>query len=320
MEAHVQRERAAGARLLSLGSANVDFQVRVPRWPGPGETMPAERFLRIPGGKAFNRAWLARRLGVEAAIFARVGDDDLADEVIDALEEAGVDTGGLRRVEGCATAVSMIVTRHDGDKSIVLAANANERWSEEDARSVVHAIDSAPRGSVLSCDLEVPPRVVRLAAEAARRRGMRVVLDPSPSDRLDDALLGLATHLTPNAGEAERLVGYAVERVEDGVRAGRALRARGADAVLVKLGRGGCVVVDASGADLVRIDEVDAVDTTGAGDAFAGALAVALVRGASLREAARAGVVAASLAVRRFGSCTSYPSRDELERALADAA
>lgn len=205
--------------LLAVGSINMDVQVRTDRWPDPGETLLARDFLMTGGGKAANVAFLARRLGRPARLFGHVGDDVLADQALRSLERAGVDLAGVTRVEGVATALSMIVVRPDGEKAIILAPNANDAWNDDDADAVAAAIGNAPQGSVLVVDLEVPEDVVRRAVEAARRaareHGFRVVLDPSPADRMPDDLYALVDVITPNPSEARTLTGIEIRSAGD---------------------------------------------------------------------------------------------------------
>lgn len=306
--------------LLAVGSINMDVQIRTDRWPDEGETLLARDFLMTGGGKAANVALLARRLGRSARLFGHVGADILADEVLRSLDEAGVDLRGVKRVEGAATALSMIVVRPDGEKTIILAPNANDVWEEEDADAVAEAIGNAPDGSVLVVDLEVPENVVRRSVAAARRaagdREFPVVLDPSPADRMPEDLFALVDVITPNPSEAETLTGITVGSADDAERAGRELLERGVGAACMKLPGGGCVVV-ADGVE-ERIDplEMDVVDTTGAGDAFAGGLGVALLDGLGIVEAARFAVATSHVAVTAYGSQESYPTRDEVERML----
>lgn len=303
--------------ILSIGSVNVDFQVRTDRWPGPGETLLGREFLMIAGGKAANVAVLARRLHSAARLFARVGDDLLADHALRPLQEHGVDLREVRRVQGQATGVALIDVRPDGEKAIVLAANANEAWTPADEEHIATAIAGAPGQSVLAIDLEVPVSVVRRAVHAAHERGLLIVLDPSPAGRLDESLYRLADYLTPNTTEAERLTGVSVRSPADGFRAGERLLARGARAALVKLGAEGCALTTRSTQVQVRAAPRVAVDTTGAGDAFTGGLAVGLLERRSPVEAVRYAVAASALAVMRYGSQSSYPTRDEFERELA---
>ena len=305
------------AAILSVGSVNVDVQVRTERWPGPGETLIGREFLMIAGGKAANVAFLARRLHCHAQLFARVGDDLLADHALQPLEQQGVDLREVRRVHGKATGVALIDVRPDGEKAIVLAANANEAWTSADEEQVAMSIAAAPEGSVLAIDLEVPLTIVRAAIHAARKRDLLIVLDPSPADHLDVRLRGLADYLTPNTTEAERLTGVRVRSPADGFRAGERLLASGARAALVKLGAEGCAFTTAAAQVHVRAAPRPAVDTTGAGDAFTGGLAVGFIERQTPEEAVRYAVAASAFAVTRYGSQSSYPTREEFERELA---
>ncbi|MFC4167620.1 ribokinase [Teichococcus aestuarii] len=302
--------------LLSLGSVNADFQVRVPEAPDPGRTLPATDFTRLSGGKAANRAVLACRLGHPARLLARVGDDDLREQALAPLRRAGIDLGGVSVAEGVATAVSMIAVLPDGKKSIVLAGNANDSWRQEDGEAAAAAIAAAPAGSLLAVDCEIPPDVAARAIAAARGRGLAVVLDPSPADRVRDAMLAQATAVTPNPSEAEGLTGVRVDGPEAGAEAARRLAGRGVAIACVKLQDGGCVLWQDGRATHIPSVPVEVVDSTGAGDAFAGALAVALLEGRPVLEAACFAVAASHLAVTAFGSQEAYPGRDRIEALL----
>lgn len=302
--------------VISLGSVNVDFQVRTEHWPKPGETVLGTDFLMISGGKAANIAYLARKLGVGARLLARLGDDVLADHALEPLQKLQVDLAGVRRMKNCATGVSLIAVRKDGDKAIILAANANDTWSPEDEEAVAANVAGAPAGSVLALDLEIPVSIARRAIATARRHQHLVVLDPSPANRLEDDLYAQADYLTPNNSEAEELTGIAVRSVEDGFRAGEALLKHGARAALVKLRKEGCAFTSSGTRLHVRPEQHETVDATGAGDAFAGALTVALLERRTPEEAACFAAAAASVAVTRYGSQPAYPDRAELERAV----
>jgi ribokinase len=288
--------------------------VRTERWPEPGETMLGRDFLMISGGKGANVAYLARRLGVPALLIGRVGDDPLAGQALRPLEDAGVDLRQVKRVKGESTAISMITVRGDGEKAIVLATNANDSWDEDDARRAGRAIAEAPAGSLLLVDLEVSAAVVRRALDAARKRGFPVVLDPSPAERATDDLLREVDYVTPNPPEAHGLTGIDVTAAAGAEQAGRALLERGVRVAFMKLGNGGCVVVDRAGSHTIAARKVNVVDKTGAGDAFAGALAVALLEGRVPVEAGEFAVAAATFAVTGWGSQPSYPTREQIRQ------
>ena len=303
--------------VIALGSINMDIQSRTERWPDPGETLLAEDFLMTGGGKAANVAVLARELGVNASLIGRVGDDALADGLLRQLE-AEVDLGQVQRVPETATAVSMIFVRPDGAKTIILASNANMAWDEtQDADTVRSAIASAPDGSVLVVDLEVPTAIARAAMVAARERSRAVVLDPSPAERVTDDLLQYTTVIVPNTSEARQLTGITVDSHETAMQAGSNLLQRGVPMVCQKLDGGGCVVVTEDAVELIRPVPVEVVDQTGAGDAFAGGLGLALAEGRAGADAALFAVAASHLAVTAYGSQESYPSRDAFDAMVA---
>lgn len=307
----------SATHVVSLGSINVDLTVQAGRWPEPGETLIGERFRMLGGGKAANVAVVAARLGHTARLVGRVGDDPFGDWALAPVRAAGVDVSAVRTAIGHTTGLATIVVRDDGEKTIVLAENANQRWTPADLRSACAAVDGAPAGSVLVCDLEVSHQVVEAAAEIARERGLDVVLDPSPAGRVTDRLLQLADAVTPNPAEARRLTGIEVRSPDDAAAAGERLCARGVAVACMKLPGGGCVIVSAGRPRHVPAPAVDVVDATGAGDAFAGGLAVGRLEGRAWPDAARIAVATASHAVTQPGSQPAYPQRDQLEALLA---
>lgn len=301
------------SEILSLGSVNADFQVRIPHRPEVSETLLAHDFVRLGGGKAANVAYLARRLGVDATLLARVGDDALKEQALQPLRDVGVNLTHVRVVEGSPTGVSMITVPPDGKKGIVLASNANDRWYQTDTAEVREVIESAAAGSVLVVDYEVPPSIVEGAVEAAHACSLPIILDPSPADRVEREPLAKVNLLVPNTSEAKGLTGISVDSVDDAVRAARRLLERGVERVGVKLSGGGCVLASRDSVFHIPALPVEVVDTTGAGDAFAGALAVAVLEGRTPLEAACFAVAASHLTVTGYGSQPAYPTREELE-------
>lgn len=301
------------ALILSLGSINKDIQVRTERWPEPGETLLAQDFITLGGGKAANRAYLVKRLGAPSLLLARTGDDDEAKEVLNPLKEAGVNLDHVKQSQGQRTGLSMIVVRPDGKKTIILSANANQNWESEGPDRVKQAILDAPEGSVLAVDLEVPAAVVQAALEAARKRGFLIVLDPSPTSALKAEYYEMADFLTPNKSEAESMVGFEIQNKEDGYKACKAMQEKGARHVIIKLGEDGFVMLSDDERHFVPAPDVQVTDTTGAGDAFAGALTFALWEGQDAVRALRFAVTASSLATETYGSQPAYPDRETIE-------
>ncbi|TFY97535.1 ribokinase [Ramlibacter rhizophilus] len=310
---HSRSQPSAAGVVLSVGSINADFQFRVERRPEISETLVGHDFVRLGGGKAANVALLAARLGRVARLFGHVGDDELAEQALAPLRSEGVDLAGVRRVPGQATGVAMITVPPDGAKGIVLSLNANDAvWNEADRETLSHAIAAAPAHSVLVADGEMDADGLQLALSKARAAGIRTVLDPSPAERIDDRALALADYVVPNPGEAGRLTDVEVEGVDSAIAAGRRLLARGAGAACMKLSDGGCVLVRGEGVTCIEPLGVEVVDTTGAGDAFAGGLAVGLARGETEADALRLAVAASQCAVTGYGSQPAYPRWDAL--------
>ncbi len=302
--------------ILSLGSVNADFQVRVPRPLQAGETLLATDFVRLGGGKAANVAFLAHRLGHKASLLGRVGDDELREQALAPLRRAGLALDYVTVASNMSTAVSMIAVPPDAKKSIVLAANANDAWDEDATRSILAAIDAAAPGSVLVADCEITPSVVARAVTAARTRGLRVVLDPAPADRADRRLLAQCAALAPDAREAAELTGTETGTAEGAGQAALILAGLVIPMVCVKLSDGGCVLAHEGRLTHIPPTKIDVVDSTGAGDAFTGALAVALLEDQAPVQAALFATAASHLAMETYGSQDSYPTRARIEAFL----
>lgn len=294
-------------RVLVVGSANVDFTVALPRLPQPGETVTNGTLLVNHGGKGANQAVAARRLGAEVRLIGCVGDDASGREVRAALAREGIGTAGVMTSPSAATGTALIVVDSQGRNQIAVAPGANRGLTLEHVRG--RADDFAwAEAVVVSC--EIPLVTVRAALELARDRGARTILNPAPVPDSGLDFLALVDYLTPNAGEAARLSGVH----GDDEAAGAALRARGARCVVVTLGERGVLACGEGAPRRVPAPVVTAVDTTAAGDAFNGALAVALTEGLALPAALRFANAAAALACTRRGAQASLPTREEVAR------
>jgi ribokinase len=301
--------------IVVFGSINVDSVARTPHLPGPGETVLGRSIEQTLGGKGANQAIAACRLCGSGALVGRVGRDDAGRRLLAALNDARLDVTDVV-VDGSApTGRALIVVADGGENAIVVVPGANASVGDNELSRLG---DRLEQGDRLLLQLELPLPVVQRAAELARDRGARVVLDPAPVDGpLDRELLGLAEVLTPNALEAARLTGRAVGGAEDAFAAARDLRGQGAGTVVVTLGHLGAVAVSDDDAFHQPPFPVEAVDAVAAGDAFNGALAVALDEGRPLREAVRWAAAAGALSSTRPGASGSLPERAELEAFLA---
>jgi ribokinase len=299
--------------VLAAGTVNADFAVEVDASVAPGSSVIARRLLRTSGGRAGNAAVMVRRLDSPARLFGCVGTDDLAEQALAGPRKAGVGLAAVRAAPG-HTGVATVLVAAGGSKTMIFAPGANDAFSGRDAERVAADLRAAGPGSVLVVDTELSTSAVETALEAARRSGHPSVLDPTRPDRATDRLLSLSDHVTPNADEAGRLTGVTVEGPGDAERAAERLRERGARRVHVRLPRGGCFSAWPGGHVLLTAPtDLDVVDTTGAGDAFAGTLAAAIATGHTVVEAARLAVAAAACAVTAFGAQESYPDRPALE-------
>ncbi|MFG2608423.1 ribokinase [Streptomyces sp. NPDC048514] len=292
--------------LLVVGSANADLVMDVERRPAAGETVLGGDLAVHPGGKGANQAVAAARLGARTALLARVGDDGHGRLLLDSLRAAGVDTAGVL-VGGAPTGVALITVDPSGDNSIVVSPGANSRLAASDVQEAERLLRAS---RVVSAQLEIPLETV---VEAVRNLppGGRFVLNPSPPRPLPSEVLAACDPLIVNEHEARVLLGDA-RTSGDPEDWARLLLAEGPRSVVVTLGAEGALVCDGSGVTRVPSVRVDAVDTTGAGDAFTAALAWRLGSGAALAEAAAYAARVGAAAVTRRGAQESYPTAEEV--------
>jgi ribokinase len=302
-------------RIVVVGSSNTDMVVRVPTLPQPGETVLGGTFFTARGGKGANQAVAAARAGGSVAMIGCVGDDAFGDDTLAALIAEGIAVDAIRRVAGMPSGVALILVDDRGENCIAVASGANALLGAEEGARCAELLST---DGVLLVQLETPLETVVAAARAARRAGARVILNPAPARELPDELLGLVSVLTPNESEAERIAGIPVNGERGLEQAASALLARGVGAVVITLGAAGAYVATAEHRETLPGWPVEARDTTGAGDVFNGALAVALAEQMSLPDAVRFANAAAAISVTRDGAQPASPYRAEI-LALLDA-
>jgi ribokinase len=294
-------------KIVVVGSANTDMVVRAQHLPLPGETVLGGKFVMTAGGKGANQAVAAARLGADVSIVARLGRDIFGDRALVGYQTESINTAYIVRDEEEASGVALIVVDEAAENIIAVAPGANGRLSVEDVRAAEPAFREA---DVVLVQLEIPLEAVRAAIELAKQHNVSAILNPAPARTLpEDILCGVAV-LTPNENEAARLIGDQVDAVLEG------LIARGAGSVVMTCGAAGCAVLADGKRQRVPGFHVEAVDTTGAGDCFNGALAVALARGFAMIEAVRYANAAAALAVTRFGAQIAMPTDEEVRQFL----
>lgn len=297
--------------ILVVGSANIDFTLTMDRLPSPGETLMADGFHQIIGGKGVNQAVASARAGGSVSMVACVGEDDYGQIIRKALHSEGIEAVHVFSAPA-PSGVAVVMTAASGDNMIAVVAGANAMLLP----SMLSA-DQFSGGSVVLCQLEMPMNTVLRASELARAAGATFILDPAPAQPLPLELLELTDWVTPNESEARTLVGQPKGEL-DAVAVAREIRGMGAKNVLVKLGARGSLLLGEDGNPIfIAAPAVEAIDTTAAGDSFNGAFAVALGEGANPENAARFASAASALAVTRRGASDAMPFRNEIDRLVS---
>jgi ribokinase len=276
--------------VVVVGSLNLDLVALAERLPGPGETVHGTRYTEVAGGKGLNQAVAAARSGASVAFVGAVGADDAGTRLRAVARDEGIDDTRIATVANQPSGRALITVDEHGENSIVVVAGANGHVM----------LDQLPVARVVLAQLETNTDVVLAALHAARAAGSMTILNPAPADRIPDGVLDLCDVVVPNEHELELLGGTA------------ALRAAGVRTIVVTRGAAGVDVLDADADWHVDADPVEAVDTTGAGDAFCGALAARLAAGVDLAAAVRYAAAAGALAATRHGAVPSLPRRDEI--------
>jgi ribokinase len=298
------------ADVFVAGSINQDFVLSVERRPAPGETVTDARLATHNGGKGANQAAAAALLGASVAFLGCVGDDGFGGPLVRSLADKGVDTGLMREVPGSSTGAAFITVTPDGENAITVAPGANRRLTAEDVDEASESIGDA---KVLVAQMEIPLEFVLRAVEVAAASGTRVLLNLAPPFEVPRALLEKLDPLVINEHEAAFLLGERVEGVDGTLDAAPRLLALGPGSVVVTLGEDGAVFSDGESAQHLTAPKVEVVDTTGAGDAFVGALAAKLAGDASLEDAAAYAVRAGAAAVTEAGAQGALPTPDVVE-------
>lgn len=301
------------ASIVVVGSANQDYIVRVAVPPGPGETVLAQSLTRQPGGKGANQAVAAARLSGNVSFIASVGDDADGSSLLRELRSEGVDTTNVEIINRGRTGLALVSVYDSGENSITVVPGTNFALTSERVRRTVERLAADPASAIVVVQAELLPEIIESTLRAAASSGARCILNLAPYQPIDTGLLSLCDPLVVNEAEASALVGWAVNDVDTAARAVEQLRGT-SPSVVVTIGPNGAVWADAAGGGHVPAPVgVSVVDTTGAGDAFVGALAALLARGVSLRRAVEFGVQAGSFAVGSPGAQSSYPTLMDLD-------
>lgn len=303
----IRKEVVVLIRIAVVGSLNMDLIIHTPRLPALGETILGGPFSDAEGGKGANQSVACARLGAQVAHIGRVGKDSFGEHLMGTLMAEGIETEGVRFTEGTPTGVASI-SIVDGDNSIIVAPGANALVSMEDIRNSRHLIEGT---DAVLFQLEIPVPAVVEGLKVAREMGIRTVLNPAPWTPLPAETLALVDVFVPNRIELAQASG--TEDIETGA---MAILEKGVDMVVVTLGSEGAAYFTKDDRGTVPSLKVKAIDTTGAGDTFTAALAVALTEGKTVEESVRFACCAGALACRKLGAQPSLPYREEVDLSL----
>ena len=298
------------AKVVVIGSLNMDLVTRAPRLPRGGETLIGESFATVSGGKGANQAVAAARLGAQVSMVGCVGSDAYGEELREALLAEQIDCQAVSTVDD-SSGVALIVVDDNSQNAIVIVAGANGALTP----AVIDRFDAVLQAAdVIICQLEVPDATVGHALKRGRELGKTVILNPAPASRpLPADWYASIDYLIPNESEASALSGLPVDSLASAETAASRLISLGAGKVIITLGAQGSLFANGKGFEHFPAPKVKAVDTTAAGDTFVGGFAAALAAGKSEADAIRFGQVAAALSVTRAGAQPSIPTLSDVQ-------
>ena len=288
----------------------MDLVLRCNQFPKAGTTIVAQSYAEISGGKGANQAVSAAKAGGQVSLLGRVGDDAFGGRLVERLKEQGVDCRHVTKTASCESGLAMILVDHTGQNSIVFVEGANGKFTPNDVRLLQELIQSS---DAVLLQLEIPMETVQAVIEIARSAKVRVILDPAPVPEYVPQECFRVDLLCPNEFEIEQLTGIAVDTLEKAAAAGESLRAKGCQHVVITMGSRGSYLFDENGGRLIPAFTTKVVDTTAAGDAFAGALAVHWARYGDLDQAVRFGNAAGAIASSRMGAQPSMGAQSEIQ-------
>lgn len=301
---------ATKPKICVVGSSMIDLISKVPRLPKLGETLVGRSFHLGYGGKGANQAVMAAKLGAQVTMVNKVGHDVFGEGTIRNYNEQGIDTTFVTFDESEFSGVAPIFVDDNAQNFIVIVPGANLGLLPEDVQKAREVILGA---DILICQLEIRTETSLEAFRIAKSGNVRTILNPAPAAPIPDELLQLSDICAPNETETELLTGQAVGTLAEAEIAARKLLSRGTKTVILTLGERGALLVDEDSVENIPAVKVDAVDPTGAGDAFIGSLAVYLGEGLPMRDAIRRANAIAALSVMRIGTQVSFPQRAEAD-------
>ncbi len=294
-----------------VGSSNMDLVVKSKRIPAMGETILGGDFIMVPGGKGANQAVAAAKLGAQVFFIAKLGDDIFGLQSLNNFRKEGVNTKYVLQTDEAPSGVALIMVDDEGNNVIVVAPGANHKLSPDDVKAAESDIASS---GALVAQLEVPIETIEFSARLANKSNVPFILDPAPAQKLSAELLNMVDVLTPNETEAHILTGVEVKDRKSAEAAAQKLLECGVKNVILTMGASGYLSVGKEGKEFVAARKVTAADSTAAGDAFTGSLAVGLAKGQTLSQAALFANNVAAFSVTRMGAQPSMPTIEEIDK------
>jgi len=294
-----------------VGSANVDLTTFNDVFPQPGETIFGRKFDLGFGGKGANQAVAAHLCGASVGMVAKVGSDLFGPATIKNFESQGIDATYVHIAEGVSSGVAPIFVEPSGQNRIIVVKGANDTLSPEDVDAAAPLLRKA---DAIIVQFEIPMRTVYHAVKFANTNGIRCIVNPAPAQPVDFKELGAADYLIPNESEASTIAGMPVQSIDDAKKCAEVLLRQGIRRVVITLGERGSLVAGPDGMELIPAFKVQAVDTTGAGDAFIGSFAVFLGEGLPEKEALTRANLYAALSTTKVGTQKSFCNRNEFEK------
>lgn len=298
------------SEVIVVGGISIDLVSFADRFPAPGESILGDDFKIILGGKGSNQAVAAAMAGSHSTLVSCVGEDLFTDFAKDSLKRLGVDTEFVNQVDG-PTGIAHIRVDSSSQNNIVVIPLANFKITKT---QVDDAFQNRPEAKVLLTQLEIPWDVNRHAISLAKQKGLTVILDPAPASNPEPTAWDLVSIVTPNESEASSLTGVEVSDEQSAKKAGAWFLDQGVENAVITLGSSGVILVNKNQTKLFPAPKVKAIDTTAAGDAFAGYLGALIAEGKDLDQAIAIAVKAASISVTRLGASSSLPTRSEVSQ------
>lgn len=304
------KDVSQNANITVLGSFAIDLMSRTPHLPLPGETVLGGPFKLGPGGKGSNQATAAARAGANITMIAKLGMDEFGEIALNHFRNEKINTDYVYQSQQYETGAALIMVDQKAENMIVIAVGANNSITKEDVYKAEEAIATS---QILLTQLEINIDAVIDGVDIAKKNNVKVILNPAPVQSIPDQLLDKIDVITPNETEVASITGIELKSLKDAKRAGEILLSKGVKNVVITLGNNGALIVNHQMVKHIPAVKVDAIDTTGAGDAFNGGLAVALAEGKSLEDSVEFANYLAALSVTKVGTAPAMPYKKEIE-------